>query len=151
MLSRTCKGDIAQLEHSNALGLRCNWLSGLQLHGLLTSLFGKPGAPDTYSATDTGYFPNGDYQVYRYYDQNVPGYRVGTVASGDEVLISDATVDTTERTVRVWAGPGENPMYGTVHHHRLTLFFGAIHKRITADSVATANWERSTRLTPWAL
>lgn len=102
---------IAQLERSNALGLRGNWLSGFQLHDFLASLLSKPGAPDTYSATGTGYFPNGDYQVYKYYAQNMTGYRVGTVASGDEVLDTYATVDTAGRTVRVLAGLRENPGY----------------------------------------
>lgn len=39
------------------------------------------------------------------------GHRVGTTASGDEVLDTYATVDPSSRTVRVLAGLRENPGY----------------------------------------
>lgn len=102
---------IAQLERANAIGLRGNWLSGFQLHDFFASLLSKPGAPDSYSATGTGYFPNGDFQIYKYYAQNMTGHRVGTSASGDQQLDTYATVDTTQRTVRVMAGLRESGGY----------------------------------------
>lgn len=94
---------ISQLERINAIGLRGNWLSGDQLHDFLASLLSKPGNPDTggYSATAAGYFPNGDYQVYRYYNQNMTGYRVGTTPSSDLKLEAYATVGTTLAKVLV--------------------------------------------------
>ena len=74
---------ISQLERINAHGLRGNWLSGYALHDLMASLLSKPGAESDYSNTSTGYFPNGDYQVYKYCNLNMTGTRVGTVPSGD--------------------------------------------------------------------
>ncbi|KAJ5080809.1 hypothetical protein N7456_013519 [Penicillium angulare] len=75
---------ISQLERINARGLRGNWLSGTDLHDYLASLLGKSGS--------TTYYPNGDYQVYRYYYQNMTGYRVGTLPSSDLKLDAYATV-----------------------------------------------------------
>ncbi|CAN8097450.1 unnamed protein product [Discula destructiva] len=94
---------ISQLERINANGLRGNWLSGSQLHDFLASLLSKPGNPDsgTYSATGTGYYPNGDYQVYKYYYQNMTGYRVGTTPSTDLKLDAYATVGSTSAIVLV--------------------------------------------------
>ena len=85
---------IAQLERINANGLRGNWLSGWQLHDFLASLLGKTGMPDTYSKTGTGYYPNGDYQVYKYYAQSMTGHRVGTTPSSDLALDVYGTVGT---------------------------------------------------------
>lgn len=88
---------ISQLERINANGLRGNWLSGFELHDFMASLLSKPGNPDhgTYSATASDYYPNGDYQVYKYYYQNMTGYRVGTTPSSDLMLDAYATVGTT--------------------------------------------------------
>ncbi|RHZ54011.1 glycoside hydrolase family 39 protein [Aspergillus thermomutatus] len=83
---------IAQLERINAHGLRGNWLSGYMLHDFLASLLGKPNAETAYSATGTGYYPNGDYQVYKYYNRNMTGHRVGTLPSSDLKLEAYATV-----------------------------------------------------------
>ncbi|CRG83374.1 Beta-xylosidase [Talaromyces islandicus] len=84
---------ISQLERINAFGLRGNWLSGNKLHDFMSSLLSKPNADtSSYSATATGYFPNGDYQVYKYYYKNMTGYRVGTVPSTDLKLDAYATV-----------------------------------------------------------
>lgn len=47
---------LSQLERHNAIGLRGNWLSTGQLHDFLASLLSKPGAPDQYSNTGTGYY-----------------------------------------------------------------------------------------------
>ncbi|KAL9114092.1 MAG: hypothetical protein Q9227_001864 [Pyrenula ochraceoflavens] len=80
---------ISQLERINAHGLRGNWLSGYQLHDFLASLLYKPNPS---SPTATGYYPNGDYQVYKYYAQSMTGHRVGTLPSGDLKLDSYATV-----------------------------------------------------------
>ncbi|KAH8658848.1 glycoside hydrolase family 39 protein [Tricladium varicosporioides] len=84
---------ISQLERVNAVGLRGNWLSGNQLHDFLASLLGKPNADtSSYSATAGGYWPNGDFQVYKYYNQNMTGYRVGSSPSADLKLDTYATV-----------------------------------------------------------
>lgn len=95
---------ISQLERVNAIGLRGNWLSANQLHDFLASLLSKPGAPNTYSATGTGYYTNGEYQVYKYYANSMQGYRVGTVASSDSALDVYSTVDKTNKIVRVLVG-----------------------------------------------
>jgi hypothetical protein len=56
-------------------------------------LLSKPNAgTSSYSATATGYFPVGDYQVYKYYNLNMTGYRVGTTPSADLILDTYATV-----------------------------------------------------------
>ncbi|KAK4502182.1 hypothetical protein PRZ48_005607 [Zasmidium cellare] len=80
---------ISQLERYNAIGLRGNWLGGTQLHDLAASLLSKPD-PNNYASTD--YFPNGDYQVYKYYSQNMTGNRVGTSVSQDGKFDAYATV-----------------------------------------------------------
>lgn len=95
---------IAQLERINAHGLRGNWLSGSQLHDFLASLLSKPANPDSssgYSATAAGYYPNGDYQVYKYYNLNMTGHRVGTTPSSDLKLEAYATVGSTSAIVLV--------------------------------------------------
>lgn len=51
---------IARLERYNAAGLRGNWLGGTQLHDFMASLLGKTNVN---SATGTGYYANGQYQV----------------------------------------------------------------------------------------
>lgn len=84
---------ISQLERFNAVGLRGNWLGGLALHDLLASLVSKPNAgTSSYSGTAGGYYPNGDYQVYKYYNLNMTGHRVGTSASTDLKIDTYATV-----------------------------------------------------------
>lgn len=86
---------IAQLERVNARGLRGNWLSGWQLHDFLASLLGKPNADNSnYSPTGTGYYPNGDWQTYKYYSTNMTGHRVGSQPSGDLALDVYGTVGT---------------------------------------------------------
>lgn len=84
---------ISQLERYNAVGLRGNWLSGFALHDFMASLLSKPNA-DTpnYSGTAGGYWANGDYQVYKYYNMNMTGHRVGTSSSSDRKLDTYATV-----------------------------------------------------------
>lgn len=87
------------MERVDAIGLRGNWLSGTQLHDFLASLLSKTDPTDP---TGTGYFPNGDYQVYKYYNLNMTGYRVGTLPSADLLLDTYATVGTD--LVRVLTG-----------------------------------------------
>jgi hypothetical protein len=84
---------ISQLERIDAHGLRGNWLSGYELHDFLASLLSKPNADTSdYSATATGYYTTGDYQTYKYYNQNMTGHRVGTLPSSDLKLDAYATV-----------------------------------------------------------
>lgn len=82
---------ISQLERVNAYGLRGNWLGGYALHDFMASLLSKPGAQNDYSNTSTGYFPVGDYQVYKYYNLNMTGSRVGSLPSSDLKLDAYAT------------------------------------------------------------
>ncbi|PMD24212.1 glycoside hydrolase family 39 protein [Hyaloscypha hepaticicola] len=94
---------ISQLERVNAHGLRGNWLSGWELHDLMGSLVSKPNADNSnYSPTAGGYYANGDYQVYQYYNLNMTGYRVGTSPSTDLKLDTYATVG--KDMVRVLTG-----------------------------------------------
>lgn len=68
-------------------------LGGWALHDFLASLLSKPGAgTSSYSKTGTGYFPVGTYQVYKYYNLNMTGHRVGTTPSADLALDTYATV-----------------------------------------------------------
>ncbi|KAG0148100.1 hypothetical protein CROQUDRAFT_41789 [Cronartium quercuum f. sp. fusiforme G11] len=87
---------ISQLERVDAHGVRGNWLSGYQLHDFLASLLSKPGNPDNgnYRPNAAGYFPNGDYQVYKFYCQQMTGHRVHTKPSLDLKLDVYATVGT---------------------------------------------------------
>lgn len=80
---------ISQLERVNSIGLRGNWLSGTQLHDFLASLLSKP---DPTNPTSAGYSPNGEYQVYKYYNLNMTGNRVGTMPSDDLKIDTYATV-----------------------------------------------------------
>lgn len=94
---------ISRLERYNAFGLRGNWLSGWSLHDFLASLLGKPNAgTSSYSETATGYWPNGEWQVYHYYHTNMTGYRVSTTGSTDRIMDAYATVGTDK--VRVLVG-----------------------------------------------
>ncbi|KAM0164965.1 hypothetical protein ACHAQE_001544 [Botrytis cinerea] len=88
---------ISQLERYNAIGLRGNWLSGWSLHDFMAGLLGKPNAgTSAYSPTATGYWPNGEWQVYKYYNLNMTGHRVGTSASADGQLDTYATIGSTQ-------------------------------------------------------
>ncbi|KAG5751090.1 hypothetical protein H9Q69_007189 [Fusarium xylarioides] len=61
---------ISRLERYNYIGLRGNWLSTCGLHDFMASLLGKS---DVNSCTAGGYVPNGEYQVYKYYNLNMTG------------------------------------------------------------------------------
>ncbi|KAH7360654.1 glycoside hydrolase superfamily [Rhexocercosporidium sp. MPI-PUGE-AT-0058] len=93
---------ISQLERVNAIGLRGNWLSGNKLHDFMASLISKPNAESNYSPTAGDYFPNGEFQVYKYYNKNMTGHRVSTLPSADLKLDIYATVGTDK--VRVLTG-----------------------------------------------
>ncbi|KAK0494782.1 glycoside hydrolase family 39 protein [Armillaria luteobubalina] len=80
---------IARLERYNVPGLRGNWLSTTQLHDFLASLLGKTDVND---ATGTGYWPNGEWQVYKYYNTNMTGHRVSSSGSIDRLADSYAVV-----------------------------------------------------------
>jgi hypothetical protein len=59
---------ISRLERNDIIGLRGNWASGFQLHDYLANLLAKPGAgTSSYNMNGTGYWPNGEWQVYKYY------------------------------------------------------------------------------------
>ncbi|PNP61369.1 hypothetical protein FNYG_13852 [Fusarium nygamai] len=90
---------ISRLERYNYIGLRGNWLSGCQLHDFMASLLGKS---DDNSCTAGGYFPNGEYQVYKYYNLNMTGTRATTTGSGDGMLDVYTTIGTDK--VRVLTG-----------------------------------------------
>jgi hypothetical protein len=97
---------ISQCERHRAYGLRGNWLSGWELHDYMASLLGKPNAgTDDYSPTEAGYYPNGEYQVYKYYALSMTGTRVGTMRSGDTFLDAFATVGSDKLRVLVGVRP----------------------------------------------
>jgi hypothetical protein len=90
---------ISRLERYNLRGLRGNWLSGWQLRDFLASLLTKT---DTDDYTGTGYAGNGEFNVYKYYYQNMTGERATTTGTGDSVMDVFTTVDTDK--VRVLTG-----------------------------------------------
>ena len=87
---------ISRLERYNAHGLRGNWLSSYELHDFMASLLYKPNSTVTgnYSANGTGYWPNGEYQVYKYYATNMTGMRLATSGSANRLFDAYATMDT---------------------------------------------------------
>lgn len=98
---------ISQLERIDAFGLRGNWLSGFSLHDFLASLISKHNATDSENKTayhKRGYFPNGDWQLYKYYAMNMTGHRIGTTPSGDLKLDAYATAGGADGIARVLAG-----------------------------------------------
>ncbi|KAJ7584046.1 glycoside hydrolase family 39 protein [Mycena floridula] len=90
---------ISRLERFNMSGMRGNWLSLAQLHDFFASLLGKT---DVNNPTGTGYFSNGEYQVYKYYASTMTGHRVATTGSGDRLMDSYAVVGT--NIIRVLVG-----------------------------------------------
>ena len=83
---------ISRLERYDTIGLRGNWLSGCALHDLFGSLLGKPNAQSSsYPCTGTGYYPNGEWEVYKYYNLNMTGNRVKTTGTGDRIMDVYAT------------------------------------------------------------
>lgn len=90
---------ISRLERYDYAGLRGNWLSTCQLHDFMASLLGKS---DDNSCTGTGYYPNGEYQVYQYYNLNMTGTRATTSGTGDGVMDVFTTIGSD--TVRTLTG-----------------------------------------------
>ncbi|PSN59515.1 glycoside hydrolase [Corynespora cassiicola Philippines] len=84
---------IAQLERHNLRGLRANWGSTTALHDYLANLI--------YKNADGEYYPNGEWQLYKYY-ASMLGDRVATTASSDRLFDVYATKDGS--TVKVIAG-----------------------------------------------
>lgn len=77
---------ISQLERVNAIGLRGNWLSAGALHDFMAGLLGKPNAGTTsYDPKAGGYWPAAEFQVYKYYNMNMTGYRVATETTADKM------------------------------------------------------------------
>ncbi|KIX00576.1 uncharacterized protein Z518_09641 [Rhinocladiella mackenziei CBS 650.93] len=78
---------LAQFERLGIRGLRANWAKGgedaFALHNYLANLLGPQGAT-------SGYYPNGEWQVYKYYAA-MGGERVATTPSSDGVLEVYAT------------------------------------------------------------
>ncbi|KAB8542082.1 hypothetical protein FH972_025545 [Carpinus fangiana] len=94
---------ISRLERYDTIGLRGNWLSSSALHDFMASLLGKPNADNSdYDPRGTGYYPNGEYQVYKYYNQDMTGSRAATTGSGDRLMDVFATIGTDK--IRVLAG-----------------------------------------------
>ncbi|QIW96732.1 hypothetical protein AMS68_002250 [Peltaster fructicola] len=90
---------ISRLERLNYIGLRGNWLSACQLRDFMASLLTKTNTND---CTGTGYAPNGEYQVYKYYYKNMTGTRMGTSQTTDGHMDVYATAGTDK--VRVLTG-----------------------------------------------
>lgn len=99
---------IAQLERIDAAGLRGVWLSALKVFDMLTNLLSKPNAyTSAYSQTSTGYWPTGEYQVYKYYNLNMTGQRIGTLPSSDKTTDLYATLDSTNRLKLLYGSRGQ--------------------------------------------
>ncbi|KAF4341545.1 glycoside hydrolase family 39 [Fusarium beomiforme] len=90
---------ISRLERYDYIGLRGNWIMGCGLHDFMASLLGKS---DTNSCTAGGYVPNGEFQVYKYYNLNMTGTRATTTGSGDGTLDIYTTIGSDK--VRVLTG-----------------------------------------------
>jgi len=86
---------ISRLERYNVTGLRGNWASHYSLHDYLGNMLGKPDATedcqDQSCVTSTGYWGNGEYNVYKYYYKNMTGSRVATTGSPDGLFDIYAT------------------------------------------------------------
>ena len=76
---------ISRFERYNTTALRGNWASGYALHDYFADLPGKPGATEAcYNSScniTTGYWSNGGYNVYKYYNLAMTGHRVQTFGS----------------------------------------------------------------------
>ena len=92
---------MGRFERFNTIGLRGNWFSGDSLHDFLAGLVGKAGASATVDPAGT-YYPNGQWQVYKYYNLNMTGHRVTTTGSGD--LLADAYATTDGQLAKVLSG-----------------------------------------------
>lgn len=99
---------ISRLERYNVTGLRGNWASGYALHDYFANLLGKPGATENCQSssceTSTGYWGNGEYNVYKYYNLNMTGQRVQTTGSPDGLFDIYATRGSTSNSVKMLCG-----------------------------------------------
>ncbi|RBQ78512.1 hypothetical protein FVER14953_07702 [Fusarium verticillioides] len=87
---------LSQLERHNLRGLRANWGSGSDLHNWMGNLI--------YSTTGTSegtYYPNGEWQAYKYYAA-MAGQRLVTKASSD--LKFDVFATKQGRKIKIIAG-----------------------------------------------
>lgn len=87
---------IARLERYDTTGLRANWLSTWELHDFLAELVWRPNA-------NSAYQPNGAWQMYRYYAQQMTGQRLTTTGSTDGILDIFATLGN-DGVVRILTG-----------------------------------------------
>ncbi|KAG7091175.1 hypothetical protein E1B28_010227 [Marasmius oreades] len=90
---------IGSFERWNMYGLRGNWVSTWKLQDFFAGLLGKTNNNDRFG---TGYYSNGEYQVYKYYVNTMIGHRVKTTRSTDKKMDSYAVVDT--HRVRILVG-----------------------------------------------
>ncbi|KAH7379554.1 glycoside hydrolase superfamily [Pyrenochaeta sp. MPI-SDFR-AT-0127] len=89
---------MARFERTNIRGLRANWASASDLHDYMANVLGKNGQT---------YFPNGDYQAYKYYAA-MSGTRVATSGSADNLFDVFATKGTGIGSVKILAGNRRN-------------------------------------------
>lgn len=97
---------ISRLERYDSYGLRGNWLSNYALHDYMASLLGKPNADtSSYDPNGGGYWPNGEFQVYKYYASNMTGTRAQTTGTGDRIMDVYTTIGgSNDRKVRTLTG-----------------------------------------------
>lgn len=86
---------IGQFERTNIRGLRANWASYGQLHNFMANMLGQN--------QDGSYFPNGDYQVYKYY-KSMGNTRVASTSSADRKFDVFATRGESRDSVKILAG-----------------------------------------------
>jgi hypothetical protein len=95
---------ISRLERYEIQGLRGNWAPNGS-YDYFAGLLGKPNAETgAYSPTQAGYWNNGEYNVYKYYNLNMTGNRIQTVGSPDGLFDVYATAGTTENSVKMICG-----------------------------------------------
>ncbi|KAH7071243.1 glycoside hydrolase superfamily [Paraphoma chrysanthemicola] len=89
---------MSRFERTNIRGLRANWASYGNLHDFMANTLGKNGQT---------YFPNGDYQAYKYYTA-MAGTRVATSGSADNLFDVFATKGNGIGSVKILAGNRRN-------------------------------------------
>ncbi|RPB08063.1 hypothetical protein P167DRAFT_494778, partial [Morchella conica CCBAS932] len=104
---------ISTFERRDVYGLRANWAAGGALHDYMASLVGKPDDTNggTYSNSSGGYWPTGEWHLYKYYKQSQTGVRVASERSVDDYFDVFATWDASKRKASVIAGT--NAVTGT--------------------------------------
>lgn len=95
---------ISRLERYGVRGLRGNWAVNGS-YDYFAGLLGKPGAgTSSYNPNQAGYWNNGEYNVYKYYNLNMTGNQMQTVGSPDGLFDVYATAGTTENSVKMICG-----------------------------------------------